>query len=73
MAAHFKADTISIQTAAEARVARINAARRANPAFNFTANEDQFSQFESALYLRVFGKAGVGEANRRWVEVMFCK
>lgn len=72
VAAYFRGkDVISVRTAAEARVARINAARAANPQFTFGAQEDRFSQFESALYLRVFGKPSVGNAKRKWVEIMF--
>ena len=71
VAAHFTQDTISIQTAAKARTARIAAARAANPTFNFTATQDQFSQFESALYLRVFGRGTEGFARTQWVEIMF--
>jgi len=71
VAAHFTKKTISIETAAKARTDRIAAARAANPRFNFTANENQFSLFESALYLRTFGRGTEGEARRDWVEVMF--
>lgn len=67
----FAKDKISIATAAKARRARITAAAAANPVFNFTAKEDRFSQFESALYLGVFGKGTEGNAKSRWVEVMF--
>lgn len=64
---------ISIETAAKARKARLAVARAANPAFNFTAREEQFSQFETALYLAVFGKGTEGNAKTKWVEVMFRK
>ncbi|KAK5655074.1 hypothetical protein OQA88_5973 [Cercophora sp. LCS_1] len=67
----FTKDVISITTAAKARKARLAVARAANPAFNFTAREDQFSQFETALYLAVFGKGTQGNAKTKWVEVMF--
>lgn len=67
----FTKDKISIETASKARRARIAAAAAANPTFNFTANEDRFSQFESALYLGVFGKGTEGNAKSKWVEVMF--
>lgn len=67
----FAKDKISIETAAKARRARIIAATAANPAINFTAGEDRFSQFESALYLGVYGKGTEGNAKSKWVEVMF--
>jgi len=73
VSAFFTKDVISIKTAAQARRARLTAARAANPAFNFTAREDQFSQFETALYLGVFGKGTEGNAKTKWVEVMFCE
>ncbi|KAK1753781.1 chloroperoxidase [Echria macrotheca] len=66
-------DVISIETAAKARRARLTVARAANPTFNFTAREDQFSQFESALYLAVFGTGTQGNAPTKWVETMFCE
>ncbi|KAK3681684.1 Chloroperoxidase [Podospora appendiculata] len=62
---------ISISAAANARRARHIAARAVNPVFNYTAREDQFSQFETALYLSVFGTGTEGNAPTRWVEVMF--
>jgi len=71
VAAYFTSATISIETAAKARAARISAARKANPTFNFTASQNQFSMFESALYLRTFGSAGKGNANTKFVQVMF--
>lgn len=71
VAKFFGKDVISITAAAKARKARIAAARAANPAFVFGAGEDQFSQFETALYLAVFGKGTEGNAKTKWVEVMF--
>jgi len=71
VAKFFTKDVISIATAAKARSARIAAARVANPAFNFTSREDQFSRFETALYLAVFGKGTEGNAKTKWVDVMF--
>lgn len=71
VAAHFTQRTISIATAAKARTDRIAAARAANPQFVFTSRENQFSLFESALYLRTFGRGTAGEARRDWVEIMF--
>jgi len=67
----FKKDFISIQTAAKARRARLTEAAAQNPSFNFTAREDQFSQFETALYLAVWGKRPEWNAKTKWVEIMF--
>jgi hypothetical protein len=71
-AAHFKKSTIDIKTAAKARTDRIAAAKQANPQITFTSNEDRFSQFETALYLRVFGTKD-GNAITAWVKTMFRK
>ena len=71
VAAHFTKRTISIATAAKARTDRIAAAKAANPQFKFGDNENQFSLFESALYLRTFGRGTEGEARTDWVEIMF--
>ncbi|KAK3346988.1 Chloroperoxidase [Lasiosphaeria hispida] len=71
VADYFTKDVISITAAAKARSARLRAARAANPAFNFTAREDQFSQFETALYLAVYGKGTEGNAKTKWVNILF--
>lgn len=71
VAAFFTKDVISITTAAKARKSRLASARAANPAFNFTAREERFSQFETALYLAVFGNGTEGNAKTKWVEIMF--
>ncbi|KAK3387742.1 Chloroperoxidase [Podospora didyma] len=62
---------VSIATAARVRRARNRAARAVNPQFEFTPREDTFSQFESALYLAVFGNGTQGDAPMRWVDIMF--
>jgi hypothetical protein len=73
VAAHFKDEIITIPIAAKARTDRVHAAKAVNPKFTFGAGEDQFSQFETALYLTVFGKPSIGNARRTWVNVMFRK
>jgi len=69
----FTKNVISIETAAKARRARITAAGLVNPVYNFTAREDQFSQFETALYLAVYGTGTEGNARTDWVNIMFCE
>lgn len=70
--AHFAGkNTITIPDAAAARRARIAAARAINPNFVFTAREDEFSRFETSLYLAVFGTGTIGNAPKKWVDVMF--
>ncbi|KAK3900063.1 Chloroperoxidase [Staphylotrichum tortipilum] len=71
VAAFFTQGTISIETAARARRARLTAAAAQNPSFTFTAREEQFSQFETALYLAVFGKGTKGGAKTSWVNILF--
>ena len=73
MAAYFTEDTISIETAAVARAARLEAAASVNPEFNMTSSDVQFSLIESALYLSVFGNITTGNAVTEWVGVMFSK
>ncbi|KAK2002644.1 Cloroperoxidase [Colletotrichum falcatum] len=70
---YFTDSTISIPTAAKARVARLQAAAIANPKFNLTADGAQFSFIETALYLSVFGNLDDGNARTEWVRVLFEK
>ena len=72
VAAFFTKPTISIATAGKARRARLAAAAAVNPKFNITGQE-QFSLFETALYLRVFGNLTFGDAKTQWVNVLFRK
>ncbi|GJC90821.1 putative sterigmatocystin biosynthesis peroxidase stcC [Colletotrichum liriopes] len=71
VASYFTDSTISIPTAAKARVARLQAAATANPEFNLTADGAQFSFIETALYLSVFGNLNDGNARTEWVRVLF--
>ncbi|KAM0269064.1 hypothetical protein ACHAQH_009829, partial [Verticillium albo-atrum] len=71
VASHFTNRTISIQTAAAARKARLQAAAAANPEFNLNADGVQFSFIETALYLSIFGNVNDGNAVTKWVRVMF--
>ncbi|KZL74572.1 chloroperoxidase-like protein [Colletotrichum tofieldiae] len=71
VASYFTDSTISIPTAAKARVARLQAAATTNPEFNLTADGAQFSFIETALYLSVFGNLNDGNARTEWVRVLF--
>jgi hypothetical protein len=63
---------LTLADAAAARGARVNACRAANPNAVFTPREDQFSQFETALFLAVYAVGnGVDKAKTKWVDVMF--
>ncbi|PKS08140.1 hypothetical protein jhhlp_005415 [Lomentospora prolificans] len=71
VAKYFTKPKITIEAAAKARKARLAAAAAANPEFHFTAQEEQFSQFETALYLAVFGTGTEGNAPTKWVDALF--
>lgn len=71
VAAHFTAETISIQTAAQARKDRLEAAPTTNPEFNLTAEGLRFSAIETSLYLGVFGEGTEGNARTQWVRILF--
>ena len=64
-------ESISIETAARARRARIAAAKEADPAFAMSKKDLQASVLETCLYLRVFGEGTVGRARWEWVRVLF--
>ncbi|KAI3395854.1 hypothetical protein diail_791 [Diaporthe ilicicola] len=64
-------DTIDVQQAAKARLARVNTSNMTNPTFGFTKIGEQFSVGESAAYLIVLGKKTTRTANRTVVEYLF--
>jgi hypothetical protein len=70
---HFTEPTISIQTAANARKERLQAAAAINPEFSLPAAQVQFSLIETALYLSVFGNTQDGNAKTEWVRTLFGK
>lgn len=70
-ATYFSNSTISFTNAAAARSARITAAAAVNPQFNMTATEHQNSYIESALYMGTFGNITAGNADTKWVQVLF--
>ncbi|KAK0629576.1 Chloroperoxidase [Bombardia bombarda] len=72
VAAHFRdLDTISVETAAQARKDRLATAPKANPDFDLTTDGNRFSFIETALYLRVFSQGIDGNARTEWVRSMF--
>ncbi|KAK3328253.1 Chloroperoxidase [Cercophora scortea] len=71
VAAHFTEDTISIETAAQARKDRLAAAPKLNPAFSMSDDDKRFSFIETSLYLRVFGHGTDGHAKTQWVRTLF--
>ncbi|KAI7787299.1 hypothetical protein LA080_016373 [Diaporthe eres] len=66
-------DTIDIQQAAKARLARVNTSNMTNPSFGFTKIGEQFSVGESAAYLIVLGNKTTQTANKTVVEYLFEK
>jgi len=71
VATYFTEDTISIETAAAARAARLETAASVNPEFNMTSSDVEFSLIETALYLSVFGNITTGNAVTEYVGVLF--
>ncbi|KAL2129919.1 hypothetical protein VTI74DRAFT_7136 [Chaetomium olivicolor] len=71
VASHFTDETISIETAARARKARLARAKETDPQFSMTKTEEWMSLVETCLYLRVFGEGTEGRARREWVRVLF--
>lgn len=66
-------DTIDVQQAAKARLARVNTSNSTNPSFGFTKVGEQFSVGESAAYLIVLGNKTTRTANKTVVEYLFGK
>ncbi|KAK6210518.1 hypothetical protein LQW54_006126 [Pestalotiopsis sp. IQ-011] len=68
--AHYTNDTISIDTAARARVDRIADAQSTNADYS-QPNGDTASLAETAFYLMLFGDRVNGNANTAWVKIFF--
>lgn len=73
VAKFFTKSTISIETAARARKARLAAAAAANPQFQYGEQEETVSLFETALYLATFGTGTQGNAPTKYVNILFRK
>lgn len=74
VAAWFTNNTIPLATAISARSSRLAAAAAANPEFNMSSNDMEFSGIETALYMTVFADPKAeSEARNEWVGVMFGK
>lgn len=71
----FTSDTITLQQAADARLARMYTSNATNPTFNISSTGVTFSFGETAAYLFVFNIGGAlsGNANRTFVEYFFRK
>ncbi|KAF1973328.1 Cloroperoxidase [Bimuria novae-zelandiae CBS 107.79] len=69
--AYFTTTDITVQQAADARLARYLASQRTNPDYNMSSLGDIFSAGESAAYLFIMGNIETATAPRRFVEYLF--
>ncbi|KAI1840429.1 hypothetical protein JX266_013356 [Neoarthrinium moseri] len=67
---HFSNDTISIETAAKARLDRVANAKETNPEYSQPSG-DTGSLAETAFYLMLFGDKVDGNARTEWVRIFF--
>ena len=70
---YFLAEEITLQQAANARLARMYTSNATNPTFNLSDTGVLFSFGETAAYLLVFGNAEGTSASRELVEYFFGK
>ncbi|EXJ75405.1 uncharacterized protein A1O5_02101 [Cladophialophora psammophila CBS 110553] len=64
---------IDIETAAKARLARVDTSKATNPTFNLTTTGTLFSFGETAAYIIALGDRETGTVRRAWVEYLFGK
>ena len=64
-------EILSIQMAANARVARIKTSQATNPTYELSELGKNFSFGESVAYMILLGDKNSGTANRSWVEFFF--
>lgn len=70
---YFTSETIDIQTAANARLARVLTSNLTNPTFGLSQIGTLFSFGETAAYIAVFGDGASGTVNRSWINYFFGK
>ncbi|KAL2258398.1 hypothetical protein VTK26DRAFT_8312 [Humicola hyalothermophila] len=68
---HWTDETITMQMAANARLARIRTSQATNPHYTLSELGSSFSLGESAAYVVVLGDKATGTVNRTWVEWFF--
>ncbi|KAK0708506.1 Chloroperoxidase [Lasiosphaeris hirsuta] len=68
---YWTSETIDIQMAANARMARIRTSKATNPTYKLSELGTAFSFGESVAYVVVLGNKNSGTANRSWVEYFF--
>jgi hypothetical protein len=64
-------DTITVQQAAAARLARYTTSKATNPDYSMSNLGDQFSAGESAAYLFIMGNISTLTAPKKFVEYLF--
>ena len=62
---------VTVETAAKARAARVEDAKRVNPTFNASANQMSGSPGTTALYLTTLWDDKVGAAPKTWIRAFF--
>ncbi|KAL1597118.1 hypothetical protein SLS60_008700 [Paraconiothyrium brasiliense] len=68
---YWKTDTITVQQAADARLARYTTSQATNPDYSMSSLGDQFSAGESVAYLFILGDIATQTAPRKFVEYLF--
>ena len=71
--AYFTDETIDLQTATNARLARVLTSNYTNPTFSLSTIGTEFSFGETAAYIGILGDGAQGTVNRSWVEYFFGK
>ena len=70
---YFTDSTIDLQTATNARLARVLTSNYTNPTFGLSTIGTLFSFGETAAYIGVFGDSVSGTVNTSWIEYFFGK
>ena len=70
---YFTTKDITVQQAADARLARYTTSKKSNPSYTMSPLGDRFSAGESAAYLFVLGDITKQVAPKKYVEYLFGK
>lgn len=70
---YWTGDTITIQMASNARVARLMTSNLTNPEYSLSDLGSAFSIGESAAYVAILGDKKSGTVPKTWVEYLFGK
>lgn len=69
----YYSDTLTVQQAADARLARVLQSNATNPDFSLSPTGVAFGFGESAAFFLVFGDIAGGTANKSWITYLFGK